>query len=777
MPHTRDLHTSILVIDVEGYGDPRRTDRDRAIVHAGLYEVLTRALRRSDLPWGTHEDRGDGLFMLLPGVPKVELVASLPHELAAALREHNADHGPAARIRLRVVVHAGEVDDDGRGKIGTDLNHAFRLIDATPVRAALADSPGVLVFAASNWFHEHVVKHHPAANPGIYTPHPVRRKETRSTVWISVPDHPCPHPTFTLPRLRIPRPVLPTFTLPRVRWPPVVLVGLLVLSLTTDVLAGAALPVAECVAPIQLNVLTSTEMAPTLRQLAVDFEREAARSSDEGGCGQARVHIQAETYYHSVEALGRGWSGRNDARDHGPEPHVWIPDSTLDVEHVRARLARSPGPGATLDARPGIAESPLVLAAPEDLVPDLRTDGKYFTWANLDRVAGGDAPFTRPDPASSTAGMLATIALYQYRLDVPALTTAVLARDDVPRVTHDVEMKVASPADQGSGDLLCTLRSSPRRAAALVSEKSAVDYNQGAQLNDQCAAGDHPDPLRLLYPRDATPVLDYPFVVVRWADRPTNRQRGQVIDRFADYLRGPAAQATLRNNGFRDVNGRPGHFVGPAAESPVPLPIDPSTDYQAVYNAAIDARWPTRTLLAVDTAPSMGTPFGAGSRLQAATGALLNLLGLFGDHDAVGLDAGATQVPIAADPTPLSAALRGITRPATAIGNVYTMLSSGMDRLRAGGDQPGGHDLLVLLTDGANTDVRLVDLAALREHLAVQGARDTRLLVVTFDQDTCARAKLTDLAEATDGQCVAITDPSGLDRLPDLVAAGLWRQD
>jgi hypothetical protein len=69
------------------------------------------------------------------------------------------------------------------------VNLAFRLLECGPVKAALADSPGVLAVIASSWFFEEVIRHS-TADPAEYHAVLVAVKETTTTGWICLPDHP-----------------------------------------------------------------------------------------------------------------------------------------------------------------------------------------------------------------------------------------------------------------------------------------------------------------------------------------------------------------------------------------------------------------------------------------------------------------------------------------------------------------------------------------------------------------------------------------------------------
>ena len=190
---TPAVHRAIVCVDVAGFGDLRRTNRDQVAMRDGMYRALRRAFARSGLRWARchREDRGDGALILVPSeVPKELLAVRLPEELASALDAHNRQAGPRARIRLRAAVHAGEVHHDRHGVAGAAINLAFRLLEAGALKQALHRSPGTLALIASEWFYEEVIRHHPASSPKAYVQVPVSVKETRTRGWVRLPGLP-----------------------------------------------------------------------------------------------------------------------------------------------------------------------------------------------------------------------------------------------------------------------------------------------------------------------------------------------------------------------------------------------------------------------------------------------------------------------------------------------------------------------------------------------------------------------------------------------------------
>lgn len=186
-------HHLIVVADVEGFGDPRRTDPDLRAVRDGLDQVVRAAFAAAGLAWADcyHEACGDAVLVLAPAdADKAAFVETALPALVVNLRIHNDTHPPAQRIRLRVALHAGEVGYDVHGVASGSLTRAFRLCSAPALKAVLASSPGVLAVIASDLLFSEVVRHVPAAAPATWRSIAVTVKEVATTGWITLPDHP-----------------------------------------------------------------------------------------------------------------------------------------------------------------------------------------------------------------------------------------------------------------------------------------------------------------------------------------------------------------------------------------------------------------------------------------------------------------------------------------------------------------------------------------------------------------------------------------------------------
>ncbi len=139
------VHRSIVAVDVEG--STKRNNPAKGELRRILYELVERALLTAGIRPKHLErltDRGDGVLILIKphdGIPKTRLLGKLIPMLTALLIEHNATvTRPELQLRLRTVVHAGEIHRDDRGFYGDDLDFAFRLLDAPEVKKVLKEA-------------------------------------------------------------------------------------------------------------------------------------------------------------------------------------------------------------------------------------------------------------------------------------------------------------------------------------------------------------------------------------------------------------------------------------------------------------------------------------------------------------------------------------------------------------------------------------------------------------------------------------------------------------
>ncbi|WP_433469278.1 hypothetical protein [Spirillospora sp. CA-128828] len=163
----RPRYRAILAVDIEG--STTRTDPVKAELRRTLYRLLEEAFLRAGIEERYREayvDRGDGALVLVhpfDEVPKTLLLHPVVPILSALLAEYNSRMTEAVdrdrRIRIRVVVHAGEVHNDGRGNFGEALDVAFRLLDSAEARSALRRAGAPLVLVVSEDIYHSIVRH------------------------------------------------------------------------------------------------------------------------------------------------------------------------------------------------------------------------------------------------------------------------------------------------------------------------------------------------------------------------------------------------------------------------------------------------------------------------------------------------------------------------------------------------------------------------------------------------------------------------------------------
>lgn len=192
-PGTGPVHRSIVVVDVEA--STTRTNPERGELRRVMYALLEQALHAAGITARHLEpmaDRGDGVLILIKPhdeVPKTVLLGVFIPALTTLLAEHNAAISHRAlRLRLRAVVHAGEIHDDGRGFYGEDLDVAFRLLNAQKVKDALRGTPAApLVLVISEAIFTGIVRHQ-YVDPDGYEPLVrVRVAELSHRGWVRLP--------------------------------------------------------------------------------------------------------------------------------------------------------------------------------------------------------------------------------------------------------------------------------------------------------------------------------------------------------------------------------------------------------------------------------------------------------------------------------------------------------------------------------------------------------------------------------------------------------------
>jgi hypothetical protein len=186
-------YRSIVAVDLEG--STTRTNLVKGEQRRIMYDLLERSLEAAPIATDHLEpltDRGDGALVLIrphDDVPKTVLLDRLIPLLTALLNEHNtAAPDPELRMRLRAVVHAGEVHDDTRGFYGEAIDIAIRLLDSTAVKAALRKAMSPLVLVVSEEIYFGIVAHGYVDGEKYRQLVRVRVTNKQHRGWICIPD-------------------------------------------------------------------------------------------------------------------------------------------------------------------------------------------------------------------------------------------------------------------------------------------------------------------------------------------------------------------------------------------------------------------------------------------------------------------------------------------------------------------------------------------------------------------------------------------------------------
>jgi hypothetical protein len=158
---TDPVSRTILLLDIEKFSD--RDDVEQSYLRRMLYGVADRTLLAAGIDETRRQraDRGDSVMELIDASASVPtLLRTLLNDVPAQLRAVNRMASSSAQMRLRAVVATGYVAVDKLGGwVGSDLNHACRLLDAALLRAALRERADDFALCVSDAVYTGIVRH------------------------------------------------------------------------------------------------------------------------------------------------------------------------------------------------------------------------------------------------------------------------------------------------------------------------------------------------------------------------------------------------------------------------------------------------------------------------------------------------------------------------------------------------------------------------------------------------------------------------------------------
>ncbi|MET7710888.1 substrate-binding domain-containing protein [Streptomyces sp. NPDC005407] len=515
---------------------------------------------------------------------------------------------------------------------------------------------------------------------------------------------------------------------------------------------------------IRLDIVASPDIAPAVREVA-DRAREEKITSD-GQCMDIRV--AARENYEVAQELAAGSAT--------PDYEVWLPDSGVWSERAKAL-----GDGVPLTPAGNVAVSPVALATVQSAGATLGWPRKTYTWAQLaavttttDKVRLGAA-----DPARSATGLLAltgvsrSVAKEGPDADTKVAATAKLLSQRVSEADAQVVRTLAPDSGKGAG--------SRRNQAVFLSEQAAFAYNSAHD-----GAGD----LRLFYPKDGAPRLDFPYHLVDESKLSTDE--GRAATRFMALLGEKESRRTLAAHGFRPADSTVDESRVRTAGGGEPQPYDASKI--AAEPLSSDALQETlgmwtitvqsaRLSTVVDVSGSMQSPVpgrGSQSRLDVTKASLLRALDQFTSEDEIGLWEFATGLDGPRDYRKLVATAR-LGAPAKGEGTQRARLAKAFEALAPvpdgatglydttlaaykeaqAGYVRGKFNALVVLTDGANQDRFSISRGSLISELKelADPERPVPLIAIAVGPDADLQ-EVDQIAKATGGAGYQVSDPA-----------------
>ncbi|MGW3938725.1 substrate-binding and VWA domain-containing protein [Streptomyces phaeochromogenes] len=515
---------------------------------------------------------------------------------------------------------------------------------------------------------------------------------------------------------------------------------------------------------VRLRVAAAPGIAPALKD-AAGYARDNDVTSD-GSC--LDVQVTAREAYQVTDAL-RSKSKEKGATDF----EAWVPDSGVWVNRILAD-------GKSIPVTPAgnVASSPVGVAMIPTAAKSLGWPRKTYSWTEL-----ADATTTSErlklgagDPSRSATGLLALTRLTHAvgkAKDGDILAAATAKALSLRASDSDSQALDTLPRDLSGAE-----QDNPKRNQALIlSEQATFAYNTTADSGDD---------LDLFYPKDGSPLLDFPFALVDEPALTTDESRAAL--RFMTLLGEPDGRRILEKHGLRtDDDDIPDKLVTRAGGSaPQPykeLPEEPVTDKEideALGMWTITVR-STRLTTVVDISTSMSKPVPgtSESRLEVTKAALSQALATFTPEDEVGLwtfsrkvdgnrdyrvlvpterlggrAAGSTQRDL------LSAAFDSLKPVKDGATGLYDTTLAAYKEATASYTK-GKFNALVLLTDGANEDPGSISRSALVAQLRqlTDADRPVPLIAIAVGPEA-DKKELDEIAEATGGSAHLVTDPS-----------------
>lgn len=505
-----------------------------------------------------------------------------------------------------------------------------------------------------------------------------------------------------------------------------------------------------------LTVAVSPVMAPVLRELAEEFNRQQRQTPD----GQ---NMKVDIIAYEPEKMVRAAQFRPPFQAISPDSSLWLDYleqlwQSSRTEQGREGESAIPIGQRRTGAQQRYAVSPIVLAAWEEVARQLGWPNAPVSWQDVQRRAKEDPDFKWSHPNTQHAsGLLAVLAEFYAGAGVTrGLTVDLATRPDVLEYVKAVESTVRFYGEN-EDRVVEQLEQEGRNFLNLfvAQERVVIDWNR--RHGDQR--------LVALYPAEGTLWTDHPLALLELGQvegelAVTANQR-RTFQSFAEFLLAEPAQRHLLAAGYRPADlripleGEGSPFAGTDAvdwrQPQTTLQMPPAEVMEVVRNYWYYTKRPTNVYLVVDTSGSM-----EGAKLTATKAALKAFLAqIRGDRDRIGI-------------IEFGSGLKDYSLLAPLDDSTRARLEAMIDRMEASGgtalidavyaaiaalqeeNQPDAINAIVVMTDGLENESAR-QLSDLRVLLRSNPSLPIVIFTIGFGRDA-DEAALTEMARIGGGQ-------------------------
>ncbi|MER7281692.1 substrate-binding domain-containing protein [Dactylosporangium sp. NPDC000244] len=535
-----------------------------------------------------------------------------------------------------------------------------------------------------------------------------------------------------------------------------------------------AMSTSGCAGTVRLSIAASPEIAPVIKDVAGRWVKTNPRVNDECVAVDVVSVASGEVAAAIAGESGATVPGVGQADGKTQVPQVWIPDSSIWIQRMRAAREDL----VTL-ASPSLARSPIVLAVPEPTAKQLGWVENKVTWKQvLEQIVGNSQVVPGiVDPQRDSVGVSTLVAMAsvrdQFGPEGDSLTVGAVKSLMSGKTEQQSGLIGRFPRDADPRTLSTAVTLAP------LSEQALHAYN---------AAGPAV-PLVAVYPDPAPIALDFPYAAMpRLAP-----DREAAAEAFRQQLAGASFRNLLAQHQLRANDGTVGTGMTLSPSAPPGGQVTPVPDANVISKALqmwTEITRPSRMLAVVDVSAAMKSPVptaGGLTKGEVAVQAAQGGLDLFPDSWAVGLWCFSTAMagnhdyqelvpigPLTTQRDQLRGALGGLKPNPKGGSGLYDTILAAYQTVQQGWD-PGRGNSVVVVTGGRNNDPSGQSLDGLVGSLNKAEKKDQPVQIIIIGVGSeVNQAEMQRIVDATGGAVFIASDPS---RIGDIFMKALALDD